>query len=54
MGQAGRCAALGRFGWAGEAARLVAFYRALAPLAGVPRDGSPPVPLLDHPSASPV
>jgi glycosyltransferase involved in cell wall biosynthesis len=54
LGQAGRCAALGRFGWAGEVARLVALYRALAPLAGVPRDGSPPVPLLDHPSASPV
>ncbi|MBP0462309.1 glycosyltransferase [Roseomonas sp. PWR1] len=32
MGAAGREAALGRFGWAGEAARLVALYRDLAPL----------------------
>jgi glycosyltransferase involved in cell wall biosynthesis len=34
MGAAGRAAALGRFGWAGEAARLVALYRDLAPLPG--------------------
>lgn len=32
MGAAGREAALGRFGWAGEAARLIALYRDLAPL----------------------
>ena len=32
MGARGRAAALGRFGWAGEAARLVALYRRLAPL----------------------
>jgi len=32
MGEAGRRAATGRFGWAGEAARLVALYRRLAPL----------------------
>ena len=32
MGAAGRAAALGRYGWAGEAARLVALYRDLAPL----------------------
>jgi glycosyltransferase involved in cell wall biosynthesis len=32
LGAAGRRAALGRFGWAGEAARLVALYRRLAPL----------------------
>ena len=32
MGAAGRAAALGRFGWEGEAARLVALYRDLAPL----------------------
>lgn len=33
LGSAGRAAALGRFGWAGEAARLAALYRDLAPLA---------------------
>ena len=32
LGQAGREAALGRFGWPAEAARLVALYRDLAPL----------------------
>ncbi len=32
MGAAGRAAALDRFGWANEAARLVALYRDLAPL----------------------
>jgi hypothetical protein len=32
MGAAGRAAALGRFGWAGEAERLVRLYRELAPL----------------------
>ncbi|WP_338664344.1 glycosyltransferase [Pararoseomonas sp. SCSIO 73927] len=32
MGAAGRAAALGRYGWAGEAARLVALYEELAPL----------------------
>ncbi|MFC3125218.1 glycosyltransferase [Pseudoroseomonas globiformis] len=32
LGAAGRAAALGRFGWAAEAARLVALYRRLAPL----------------------
>jgi len=32
MGARGRAAALGRFGWAGEAERLVALYRRLAPL----------------------
>ncbi|WP_135467559.1 glycosyltransferase [Crenalkalicoccus roseus] len=32
LGAAGRRAALTRFGWAGEAARLVALYRRLAPL----------------------
>lgn len=37
MGAAGRAAALGRFGWAGEAARLVALYRDLAPLPGMGR-----------------
>ena len=37
MGAAGRAAALGRFGWAGEAARLVALYRELAPLRGLGR-----------------
>ncbi|MBD0273413.1 MAG: glycosyltransferase family 4 protein, partial [Acetobacteraceae bacterium] len=31
MGEAGRHAALGRFGWAGEAERLVALYDKLAP-----------------------
>ena len=31
MGEAGRRAASGRFGWAGEAARLVELYRRLAP-----------------------
>ncbi len=31
LGGAGRWAALGRFGWAGEAERLVALYRRLAP-----------------------
>jgi glycosyltransferase involved in cell wall biosynthesis len=31
LGEAGRRAALGRFGWAGEAARLVELYRRLAP-----------------------
>ena len=33
MGEAGRRAALGRFGWAGEAERLVELYRDLAPFA---------------------
>ncbi|WP_161600788.1 glycosyltransferase [Teichococcus oryzae] len=32
MGAAGRAAALGRFGWGAEAARLVGLYRRLAPL----------------------
>ena len=32
LGAAGRAAATGRFGWAGEAARLVALYQRLAPL----------------------
>lgn len=32
QGQAGRAAALGPFGWAGEAERLAALYRDLAPL----------------------
>ncbi|MDO9709189.1 glycosyltransferase [Paracraurococcus lichenis] len=32
LGEAGRSAAADRFGWAGEAARLVALYRRLAPL----------------------
>jgi len=32
LGGAGRRAALGRFGWAGEAERLVGLYRRLAPL----------------------
>ncbi|MBI0534839.1 glycosyltransferase [Roseomonas sp. KE2513] len=32
MGAAGRAAALGRFGWAGEAARLVELYQDLVPL----------------------
>ncbi|MFT8247266.1 glycosyltransferase [Roseomonas sp. BN140053] len=36
LGRAGRDAALGRFGWAAEAARLVGLYRRLAPL---PRAG---------------
>lgn len=39
LGAAGRRAALGRFGWAGEGARLVALYRRLAPLPGVPDAG---------------
>ena len=34
LGANGRAAALDRFGWAGEAARLVALYRILAPLPG--------------------
>lgn len=34
LGAAGRAAAQGRFGWAGEAARLTALYRRLAPLPG--------------------
>jgi glycosyltransferase involved in cell wall biosynthesis len=36
-GAAGRAAALGRFGWAGEAERLVALYGRLAPLPPNPR-----------------
>jgi glycosyltransferase involved in cell wall biosynthesis len=32
MGAAGRAAALGRYGWGGEADRLIALYRDLAPL----------------------
>ncbi|GAA0584964.1 hypothetical protein GCM10009416_24170 [Craurococcus roseus] len=35
MCEAGRSAALGRFGWAGEAERLVGLYRSLVPQAGV-------------------
>jgi hypothetical protein len=31
MGMLGRAAALGRYGWAGEAARLVALYDRLLP-----------------------
>jgi hypothetical protein len=34
MGARGRAAALGRFGWEGEAATLVGLYRRLAPLEG--------------------
>lgn len=34
LGAAGRAAALGRYGWAGEAARLVALYDRLAPRPG--------------------
>ena len=34
MGESGRRAALGRFGWAGEATRLVSLYRRLAPFGG--------------------
>jgi glycosyltransferase involved in cell wall biosynthesis len=42
LGAAGRRAAATRFGWAGEAARLVGLYRALAPLpaAAAPRGGA--------------
>jgi glycosyltransferase involved in cell wall biosynthesis len=36
MGAAGRAAALGRYGWAGEAARLVSLYQELAPLPAQP------------------
>ncbi|MCR0981949.1 glycosyltransferase [Roseomonas populi] len=36
MGAAGRAAALGRYGWAGEAERLVALYEVLAPLPAPP------------------
>ncbi|MFC7607853.1 glycosyltransferase [Teichococcus aestuarii] len=32
MAARGRAAALGRYGWAGEAERLVGLYRRLAPL----------------------
>ena len=39
LGEAGRRAALGRFGWAGEAAKLVALYRRLAPLPEVHASG---------------
>ncbi|MBP0446591.1 glycosyltransferase family 4 protein [Roseomonas sp. SSH11] len=57
MGAAGRAAALGRFGWAGEADRLVRLYQELAPLpasrlagleAGQPEPPlpAPPPPLL--------
>jgi len=57
MGAAGRAAALGRFGWAGEAERLVALYRNLAPLpprpAAQPRPGTakPAVPPIPAPAA---
>jgi glycosyltransferase involved in cell wall biosynthesis len=41
LGEAGRAAALGPYGWAGEAERLVALYHGLAPLpAGTARGGT--------------
>lgn len=41
LGAAGRAAAAGRFGWAGEAARLVALYRRLAEPEPVPASRAP-------------
>jgi glycosyltransferase involved in cell wall biosynthesis len=41
MGRRGRDAALTRFGWAGEAARLVALYRRLLPESGTVTPGGP-------------
>ncbi|TPG49595.1 glycosyltransferase [Roseomonas nepalensis] len=53
MGAAGRAAALGRYGWAGEAARLVGLYRELAPLpAAAPPRESPAVPIAAVPIAA--
>ncbi|MFH5923192.1 glycosyltransferase [Roseomonas xinghualingensis] len=51
MGAAGRAAALGRFGWAGEAERLVALYRNLAPLRTRPAPA--PLPTVAKPAAPP-
>ncbi|SHJ30771.1 Glycosyltransferase involved in cell wall bisynthesis [Roseomonas rosea] len=63
MGAAGRAAALGRFGWAGEAERLIRLYQELAPLpqAERPRDvapmaaapGQPAAEAVPEPSAAP-
>jgi glycosyltransferase involved in cell wall biosynthesis len=51
LGAAGRAAALTRFGWAGEAERLVALYRRLAPPAAGTGHACPAAP---RPDAGPL
>ncbi|MBB5694914.1 glycosyltransferase [Muricoccus pecuniae] len=53
LGAAGRAAALGRFGWAGEAERLVRLYAELAPLPAGARPEVAPAPALALPAVEP-